>query len=232
MTTDGPRPSVLVIGRSQRVLDDIVDGLRDLGYTAQGTNEFFSDIPGRFDVTEIDLVVFGGAVPPDRKAELRKEITSISPQVNFLQSLVGIPGVIISQVQAAFTMGCQDPAYAPEYTPGDRSIRLTLAEPAAVKVTAWWRTSIMPPDPQSDSLVLVDGRLARGDHTIPVPDQAFRPPRRSPNSPTLHASAFATVQVDAAIYAFAIAAGDSPPASSAASLSSRSAPLRIKGGQP
>jgi hypothetical protein len=39
--TAGPRQrSVLVIGVSQRILDDIVVALRDLGYTAQATTDF------------------------------------------------------------------------------------------------------------------------------------------------------------------------------------------------
>ena len=71
MTTDEPQRSALLIGKSQRVLDDAVAGLRDLGYKADATNDF-GDITGRFDVARIDLVVFGGQVPPDRKAELRR----------------------------------------------------------------------------------------------------------------------------------------------------------------
>jgi hypothetical protein len=47
--------------------------------------------------------------------------------------------------------------------------------------------------PKSDSLLLLDERLAAGQHAIPVPDLV--PPR----------AAFATVQVDVAIYAFSIA---------------------------
>jgi hypothetical protein len=205
MTTGTPQRSVLLIGRSQRVLDDTAAGLRDLGYTAQATNDFFSDITGRFDVTHIDLVTLGGAVPPARKAELREQIGAINPRVIFLEGLAGIPGLIISQVQGAFTAGRQDPAHAPAYLPGDRSIRLTLADPAAVKVTAWWRTSAVP-DPGSDSLVLLDGRLAGGDHTIPVPGH-IPPLAATPGGPR-PAAWFATVQIDAAIYAFGITVGN------------------------
>jgi hypothetical protein len=204
VTADTPQRSVLLIGASQRVLDDSLAALRDLGYIAQGTNDFSSDITGRFDVTRIDLISLGGQVPPDRKDELKEQIGAINPRVIVLNSLAGIPGLIASQVQEAFTADRRDPAHAPAYTPGDRSIRLTLAYPAAVKVTAWWRTSIIPPDPQSDSLVLLDDQLPGGHHTIPVPDHVFLPPSRSPNSPQ---AVFATVQVCAAIYNFSIAAG-------------------------
>jgi hypothetical protein len=207
MTTGNPQRSVLLIGASQRILNEAVAALRDLGYTAQATNDFFGDITGRFDVTRIDLISLGGQVPPDRKAELKQQIGAINPKVMVLNSLAGIPGLIASQVQEAFTADHQDPAHAPAYIPGDRSIRLTLADPAAVKVTAWWRTSIIPPDPKSDSLVLLDDRLPGGHHTIPVPDHVFLPPRRSPNSPNPPQAVFATVQVDAAIYNFSIAAG-------------------------
>jgi hypothetical protein len=192
MRTDKPGRSALLIGKSQRVLDEAVAGLRDLGYEAYATNDF-GDITGRFDVATIDLVVFGGQVPPDRKAELREEIGAINPTVIFVQGLAGIPGLIVNQVRGAFTADHRDPAREPTYTSHDRSIRVSLAQPADVKVSVWWQTSFVPPDPRSDSLLLLDGHLAGGDHMVAVPDQV--PPR----------AAFATVQVDAAIYAFSIA---------------------------
>ncbi len=140
MTTGIPQRSVLLIGASQRILDESVAALRDLGYTAQVTSEFFSDITGRFDITHIDLVSLGGQVPADRKAELKQQIAAINPRVIVLETLVGIPGLITSQVQGAFTAGRQHPARAPACTPGDHSIRSALADPAAVKVTA----SVLP----------------------------------------------------------------------------------------
>ena len=77
-------------------------------------------------------------------------------------------------------------------------------------MTVFWRTSIVPPDPKSDSLVLLDDRLAGGDHTIPVLDHIFSLPQGAVDDPRVRLvppqSAFATVQVDAAIYAFSIAA--------------------------
>jgi hypothetical protein len=190
--TDNAQRSVLLIGKSQLVLDDSVADLRALGYKAEATNDF-SDITGRLDVREIDLVVFGGQVPPDRKAELREEIGAINPGVIFVQGLAGIPGLIIDQVQGAFTANQQDPSRAPTYTTDDRSVRLTLADPADVRVTVWWQTAFVPPDPKSDSLLLLDDELAGGDHAIPVPDLV---PAKA---------AFATVQIDAAIYTFSIA---------------------------
>jgi hypothetical protein len=200
MTTDNAARSVLLIGKSQLVLDDAVAGLRDLGYRAEATNDF-ADIAGRFDARTLDLVVFGGQVPPDRKTALSDEIGAINPGVIFVQGLAGISGLIINQVQGAFASDHQDPTGAPAYGPDERSIRLTLASPANVKVTAWWQTSFVPPDPKSDSLVLLDDRLAGGHYAIPVPDHV--PPR----------AAFATVEINTAMHAFAIATEESPRAS-------------------
>jgi hypothetical protein len=195
MTTDNAQRSVLLIGKSQLVLDESVAGLRDLGYRAEATNDF-SDITGRFDVNAIDLVVFGGQVPADRKAELTEEFAAINPGVIFVQGLAGIPGLIINQVRGAFAAGQQDTTHAATYAPDERSIRLTLSGPADVKVTVWWQTAFVPPDPKSDSLLLLHDTLAGGDHAIPVPDHV--PPK----------AAFATVEIDAAIYAFSIATSD------------------------
>lgn len=192
MTTHNTDRSVLVLGRSQLVLDQAMVSLRHLGYTADATNDF-ADITGRYDVEHIDMVVFGGQVPPDREAELTEEIGAINPQIMFVQSLAGIPGLIVNLVQGAFSAEHQDPTEAPTYTPDERTIRLSLAEPHDVKVTLWWTTAMVPPDPRSDSLLLLDDRVAAGDHTIPIPDHI--PPKR----------AYATVQVDTAIYNFSIA---------------------------
>jgi hypothetical protein len=191
MTTDTAHRSVLLIGKSRLVLDDAVAGLRALGYKADATNDF-TDVTDRFDARTIDLIVFGGQVPPDRKAELKDKIAAINPQIIFVQGLAGIPGLIVNQVQGAFTAHEQDPSGTPTYTPAERSIRLTLTDPASVKVTAWWQTSFVPPDPKSDSLLLLDDRLAAGEHAVSVPDLV--PPK----------AAFATVQIDEAVHAFAI----------------------------
>lgn len=190
MTTGTIQRSVLLIGRSQFVLDDSVAALRDLGYTAQATTDF-TNVTGRFDPMTLELVVFGGQVPPDRKAELREEIGAINPRIIFVQGLAGIPGLIVSQVEGAF--GEQADGNAPSYVPDERSIRLTLTTPSDVTVTIWWGTSFMPPDPKSDSLQVLRQRLPSGDHLVPVPDHIPR------------TAVFATVRIDDAIYAFGIA---------------------------
>jgi hypothetical protein len=192
MATNNPQRSVLLIGKSQLVLDGAVAGLRDLGHKAEATNDF-ADLTARFDMKEIDLVVFGGQVPPDRKTELREEISAINPRAIFVQGLAGIPGLIVNQVEGAFASRDHDTSEAPTFTPETRSIHVTLAGPADVKVTIWWQTSFVPPDPKSDSLLLLDDRLTAGDHAVTVPDLV--PPQ----------AAFATVRVDAAIYSFSIA---------------------------
>src|SRR5260221_55891 len=172
MESNDTGQGVLIIGKSQLVLDDSVAGLRDLGYTADATNDFV-DVTGRFDPRRLSVVVFGAQVPQDRRVQLKEEILAFNREVIFVDGLAA--------------------PQAPSFAHAQRSIRLTLADPAAVNVTAWWGTSFVPPDPKSDSLLLLDDRLAAGDHTIPIPNQI---PARA---------AFATVHVDAAIYAFSIA---------------------------
>jgi len=209
MAKDTVQQSVLLIGKSQVVLDDAVAGLRTLGRKADATNDFTA-VTGRFDARTIDLIVFGGQVPPDRKAELTAELAAINPQIIFVQGLAGIPGLIVNQVEGAFTAHEQDPTGAPTYTPADRSIRLTLTEPATVKVTAWWQTSFVPPHPKSDSLLLLEDRLAAGEHAISVP--GLVPPK----------AAFASVQIDNAIYAFTLATETRSRGSECETLASRS----------
>ena len=61
-------------------------------------------------------------------------------------------------------------------------------------VTAWWQTSVIPPDPQSDSVILIDHQQLTGLIAISLPDVV--PPQ----------AAFVTVQVDDAVHAFRAAA--------------------------
>jgi hypothetical protein len=77
MTTDNTDRSVLVLGRRQVVIDNPVVRLRDLGYTAHASKDF-ADITTRYAVEHIEVVVFGGQVPPDREAALAEEISAIN----------------------------------------------------------------------------------------------------------------------------------------------------------
>jgi hypothetical protein len=203
MTSKSAQHRVLIIGKSQLVLDGTTDGLRELGYAADATNEF-GDLTGQFDLRQLDVVVLGGQVPPDRKAELMHEISSVNPPVIFVQGLAGIPGLIVQQVRAAFSGESEDPGSTASYDPAKRAIKLTLAHPADVKVTAWWQTSFVPPDPESDARVLLDAGLDVGDHAVPVPEEI---PDRA---------AFAAVEVDHTIQTFAITTTPSGQAASAA----------------
>jgi hypothetical protein len=184
MATNKPQRSVLLIGKSQLVLDDSVAGLHDLGYLAEGTNDF-TDVTARFDAREIDVVVFGGQVPPDCKAQLREEIGATNPRVIFVQGLAGIPGLMINQVQGALAADAQGFDGGPTFTPDDRSIRLTLARPADVKATIWWQTSVVPPDPESDWLLLLDDRRqtrspgGSAPTSSTTPTRGWWPPSRS-----------------------------------------------------
>ena len=79
----------------------MVAGVRELGFRAAGTSDFFSDVASRSDISGTSLVVLGGQVPAYRKAGIRAEIAAINPRVIFVESLLGIPGVIIAQCPSA-----------------------------------------------------------------------------------------------------------------------------------
>jgi hypothetical protein len=183
--------SVLIVGKSQRVIDDAVAQLHQLGYDAAATNNF-DDVTRLFDVRRLDVVVFGGQVPSERKAELTQEISAVNPRATYVHGLSGIPGLIVAQVEGAFATEDRAASDAPTFDGERRTIHLTLARPADVKATAWWVTSLVPPDPKSDSLVLLDHRLAAGDHELALPDVIP------------HGPAFASVCVDEVVHTFAL----------------------------
>lgn len=159
---------VLVVGRSPSVLLAAVDLLRAKGYAADATNQF-DQVLDDYDVSDLDVLVFGGMVPADTKQHLRDETSRRNNQVIFVQGLAGIAEVIAAQVEAV-TYG--DPSDAAEigYVADDRTLRIALSDPAHVVVEASWAASFKPPEPTSASLKVFDGELSAGAHDIVLPD--------------------------------------------------------------
>lgn len=172
-----PAPRVLIIGRSESVLSETVKILRRKGHAAGACNDF-ADTVDLFDMATVDVVVFGGMVPPDAKERLRQLISDRNPAVVFVQGFAGIPGVIATQVQVALT-GADNAQtrLAVTYDPRTRTVDLHLDRPENVQVVAWWHTSFTPPEPRSTSLALLDAWLPAGKHTVALPGEI--PPQAS-----------------------------------------------------
>jgi hypothetical protein len=187
--------NVLVVGRSESVLDTTVALLAERGYDARATRDF-ENITDQFDARDLDVVAFGGQVAPDKKEEIRAALARVNPDLEFLQGLAGIPGLIVDQVEAALAEEVVIPGQAPVYDPDERTIGLSLFTPLDVKVTAYWLTEMVPPDPKSDFVVLADGPLPAAEHRFGVPDVV-----------ELNA-AFATVRAGGASWSFRL----DPPA--------------------
>lgn len=186
--TDKNNPeSILVVGRSPGVLEDVVAILRGKGYAANATNQFDSVLDD-YDVADIDVLVFGGMVPADTKQRLREQISARNTHVTFLQGLAGIAGLIAAQVEGLIAGGEPDGSDV-VYDADKRTVQVTLSESAHVTVNAWWATSFTPPEPASTSLRLLDNDLAAGRHTIALPD-------RVPSE-----ASFVTVAVGSAVHA-------------------------------
>src|ERR1700733_15716277 len=88
-----PRSRVLIIGRSENVLSETVQILRREGRAAGASNNF-TGVMDLFDMTCVDIVVFGGRVPPDTKEPPREQISDRNPAMVFVQGLAGIAGLI------------------------------------------------------------------------------------------------------------------------------------------
>lgn len=162
---------VLIVGRSPRVLHAAVALMRANGRHADATNQF-DTVLDDYDVGGLDLVVFGGMVPTDVRERLRREIARRNAEVRFVQGLVGIPGVIAAQVEAAVEGALAEPVLTCDADL--RTISLTLDEPSSVRIHLLWMSSWRPPEPTSTSLLLHDAELARGTHHLAVPDAVPR----------------------------------------------------------
>ena len=185
-----PSARILAIGRSETVLSELVTILREKGYAAGASNEFDRTLD-LFDVRQLDVVVFGGMVPPDTKEHLQEQISSRNPAVAFVQGYAGIPGLVAEQVEAALSAGTGTTA-AVTYNDQSRSIGISLEEPQDVTVIAWWHTSFAPPEPKSTSREIMDEELPAGAHTIAIPDGV--PAQAS----------FATVSIGPSVHAFIV----------------------------
>jgi hypothetical protein len=186
-----PPARILAIGRSETVLSELVTILREGGYAAGATNEFDRTLD-LFDAEQLDLVVFGGMVPPDTKEHLREQISGRNPAITFVQGYAGIPGLIAKQVEAALNVGTAGPTGSVTYDAESRSIGITIGGPQNVTIIAWWHTSFVPPEPKSTSRVVLDEELDTGAHTITIPDDV--PAQAS----------FATVSIGPSVHAFIV----------------------------
>lgn len=186
-----PPARILAIGRSETVLTDLVTILREKGYAAGATNEFDRTLD-LFDAEQLDLVVFGGMVPPDTKEHLREQISARNPAIAFVQGYAGIPGLVAKQVEAALSVGTTGPTASVTYDAESRSIGISLGGPQNATIIAWWHTSFVPPEPRSTSRVVLDEELDSGAHTITIPDDV--PAQAS----------FATVSIGPSVHAFIV----------------------------
>jgi hypothetical protein len=182
---------ILVIGRSPGVILDAAEILRSKGFRPDATNQF-DKVLSEYDATSLDVVVFGGMVPPDTKRYLREEISRANGHVTFVQGLAGIAGLIAAQVESV-TSTAVDRADV-EYDTTQRTVELALREPAQVVVEAWWATSFRPPEPTSTSARVIDSHFEAGQYSFPLPVEV--PPVAS----------FVTVSVGPAVHAFTVGA--------------------------
>jgi len=160
--------TVLVIGRSEKVLRETVDLLRRDGRAAGATNDF-DHVLALFDAASLDIVVFGGMVPPATKETLRTDLGTVNPAIVFVQGLAGIPGLIAAQVRAAAApSGAHRPPV--EFDGDRRTVTLALDAPEEVRVVGFWGTAFVPPDPESTSAVLFHQTFGAGTHTVALPE--------------------------------------------------------------
>ncbi|BCJ48474.1 hypothetical protein GCM10010168_76000 [Actinoplanes ianthinogenes] len=191
-TAANSRPDrILIIGRSPTVILETAGILRGKGFHADATNQF-DDVLTDYDAAAVDVVVFGGMVPPHTKQHLREEIAKVNDRVTFVQGLAGIPGLIAAQVEGVTsTTGAGEVV---GYDAPARTLRLTLRKPVRVVAEAWWATSLTPPEPKSTSMRLLDALLDPGQHAVTLPAEV----------PGV--ASFLTASVGPAVHAFTVGA--------------------------
>lgn len=163
-----PTTTILVIGRSEKVLKETVDLLRQRGWAAGATNDF-DNVLTLFEPSSLNIVVFGGMVPPNVKETLRTDLAAANPAITFVQGLAGMPGLLVAQVEAALAPTSRHDPESISYDGDSRTVAISLQSPAQVRVTGFWGTAFIPPDPESTSEVVFDTTLGAGTHAVPLP---------------------------------------------------------------
>ncbi|MFI2296630.1 hypothetical protein [Isoptericola sp. NPDC019571] len=154
---------VLVVGRSARALTETVSMLRARGIAANATNQF-DRVLEDYDARDLDLVLFGGQVPPPLREHLEAEMLRRHPDVQLRSGLGGMAPLLTAQVEELVG----GPAPGVEHDAESRELRVTLTAPAHVTATALWAVPV-PPDPVPHTVALLDTTLPAGRHAIPVP---------------------------------------------------------------
>jgi hypothetical protein len=158
---------ILIVGRSPSVLVETVEILRSKGFLADATNQF-DRVLDDYDVTNLDILVFGGMVPPDTKHHLREQVGARNPDVTFVQGLAGIAGLIAAQVEGVARGDTANESVV-SYDTERRLLQLSLDDSAHVTIDAYWATSFTPPEPKSTSMQVFDTELDKGSHIVPLP---------------------------------------------------------------
>ncbi|MFC4139521.1 MULTISPECIES: hypothetical protein [unclassified Microbacterium] len=154
---------VLIVGRSTAVLLDAVALLRGRGYAANASNQF-DQLLTDYDFGSVDLVVFGGMVPPEKKERLQEQILAVNPHVTFLPGLGGVAPLLAAQIEQFFC------AVTPEfsYDATSRVLHVTTDTVAKVAVQGIWGTFV-PPEPVGHEISVFEAELDAGRHAIPIP---------------------------------------------------------------
>ena len=155
--------SVLIIGRSALVLIDAVDMLRARGYAANASNQY-DTLLDAYELANVDLIIFGGMVPPDVKGRLQAHISAINPRATFRQGLGGIASLLVAQVDGFF----RGEVPGVGFDGRRRVISITLPRAEHTTVEGLW-ARFVPPNPIAQSAVIFDGDLSAGTHEIAVP---------------------------------------------------------------
>ncbi|MFD6177928.1 MULTISPECIES: hypothetical protein [unclassified Isoptericola] len=154
---------VLVVGRSARALTEVVALLRAQGYPANATNQF-DRVLDDYDPADVDLVIFGGFVPPALREHLEAELGRRHPGIRCVGGLGGVAPLLVAQVEE-LTRGA---ALGVRHDEAEHAVRVTTTEPAHVTVTVLWGVPV-PPDPIPHVVAVADDDLPAGAHAFALP---------------------------------------------------------------
>jgi hypothetical protein len=166
---------VLLIGERAAVLTRLQAALRELGITADLTQD--TTDADQSELREYRAMAFGRAVPEPDRARMKEAFRAANPTVAFVDGLAPITPLLLAQFEQALDRRPEHERALGEVTAADGRIKLDLRSQARVRVTVYRLTRLH----RTHIEQLLDQRLTPGIHTVDLRPRAAGRPR--PHTP-------------------------------------------------
>lgn len=155
---------VLLVGKRQRVLDEVAAELARLGLHVREETDLAQ--AAELDGSSFDVLAIGRAITGSKRTELVSRLRSVNPRLKVVEGLAPIPPVLVAQVEEALTSPGPDAGVvgnASLETVNSRVV-VTLRRACETRVVLHRLDMLY----RAHEIEVHDGPLVRGKNFLPV----------------------------------------------------------------